>query len=285
MRTRAFAMAVCGLVLSTVAGAGEYAGRFTPDANYVLSGRLACHLPALPDVPFRYVRKGYAADRVFRVLYRELRNAAARPSPDRPDFGGAPWRGINATAVEGEFPRAVATVQAATLAAVGRDGKAIRCVEKGSKVVVRGLKMLDDEATFALWLQRDGLTDGYLLTAPGKLCVRIRRRAIWASYYRSPDVVQVDGGKAVEPGRWFHLAVTWGDEVRVYLDGELMGSEQVDRSGFHSQDTDARAEQLILFNDAWGRNPTTGLADEVRFYNRVLTPQEIRRLAGAKGTK
>ena len=119
IQTRGLSMVACCLALAAAAGAGEYPGRFTPDANYVLSGQLARDLPPLPDVPFHYVREGYAAerlsevppvgthprvalspsdieairrkaefgekaDRVFRVMYRELRNAAARPGPGGP---------------------------------------------------------------------------------------------------------------------------------------------------------------------------------------------------------
>ena len=182
-------------------------------------------------------------------------------------------------AVKGESPEATATVEAAEIVAEGRAGKALRCVEPAAKVVVEGLKMLDDEATFAIWLKRERLTDGYLLVAPDKFAVRLRGKGIWAAYHRSPDTVSVNGDKAVEPGKWFHLAVSFGEEVRVYLNGELRGSAQVDRSAFHTQATDARAGQLVLFNEPWGRGPTPAVADEARLYNRVLTAEEILRLA------
>ena len=89
----------------------------------------------------------------------------------------------------------------------------------------------------------------------------------------------------MQPGVWFHLAVTWGDEVRVYLNGELRGSAQVDRSAFHTRSTDARPERLTLFNESWGRGPVSGVADEVRVYNKVLSPREVERLhqGGAEG--
>ncbi|HUS92347.1 MAG TPA: LamG domain-containing protein, partial [Phycisphaerae bacterium] len=182
-------------------------------------------------------------------------------------------------AVKGESPEATATVEAAEIVAEGRAGKALRCVEPAAKVVVEGLKMLDDEATFAIWLKRERLTDGYLLVAPDKFAVRLRGKGIWAAYHRSPDIVSVNGDKAVEPDKWFHLAVSFGEEVRVYLNGELRDSAQVDRSAFHTQATDARAGQLILFNEPWGRGPVPAVADEARLYNRVLTAEEILRLA------
>ncbi len=111
---------------------GEYRGKFTPDAEYVLSGQLARDLPPLPKVPFHFVKDGFAADRistvpavgvhprvvlspedldaikkkialgpkagkVFNVVLRDLRNKAAMTAPYRNDYGNAPWAGINPT--------------------------------------------------------------------------------------------------------------------------------------------------------------------------------------------
>jgi len=181
------------------------------------------------------------------------------------------------TPVAGQ-PQATARIEDATLADGGRSGKAVEMKEKTAKVVIENLTMLDDACTIAVWLKRSRLTDGFLVDAPGKLGVRLRGKAIWASYYRSPDLAQCNGGKAVEPGTWFHLAVTWGDEVRVYLNGELKASAQVDRSAFHTPSTDARAERIILFNETWERGPVPGIADDVRIYNRVLSAEDIKRL-------
>ena len=74
-------------------------------------------------------------------------------------------------------------------------------------------------------------------------------------------------------------AATWGGEVRVHLNGKLLGRAQVDRSAFHTRATDARAERMILFNEPWGRGPVPGVADEIRLYNKVLSADEIRRLS------
>ncbi len=116
--------------------AAGYRGRFSPDAEYVLSGNLAADLPPLPDVPFgleapRFrddllskvppvgvhlrvvlsprdigeikanIAKGEDADVTFRVCLRELRNKAASPKPMRDTFGNAPWGGIGVIAAKG----------------------------------------------------------------------------------------------------------------------------------------------------------------------------------------
>jgi hypothetical protein len=39
-----------------------------------------------------------------------------------------------------------------------------------------------------------------------------------------------------------------------------------------------RAAEVTLMNTDWGRNPTSGLIDEVRLYNKILTAEEVRRL-------
>jgi hypothetical protein len=35
----------------------------------------------------------------------------------------------------------------------------------------------------------------------------------------------------------------------------------------------------VLFNDNWDRAPLDGVVDEIRLYNRILSPTEVRRLA------
>ncbi|NQT89128.1 chitobiase/beta-hexosaminidase C-terminal domain-containing protein, partial [bacterium] len=161
----------------------------------------------------------------------------------------------------------------------GRKGKGVELKATNAKVVLDGVKMLDDACTVALWLKRERVTDGILLDAPNKLSIRLRNRIIWASYYRSPDIAMANAGNAIDVGKWFHLAVTWGDEVRVYLDGKLLGSAQVDRSAFHTPGTDARAEKFVFFTDTWDRGLVPGIADEMRVYNRVLPLAEIQAIA------
>jgi hypothetical protein len=171
----------------------------------------------------------------------------------------------------------------ATVVDGGRKGKGVELKEKNAKVVLDGVKMLDDACTVALWLKRERLTDGLLLTAPNKLGIRLRGKVIWASYHRSPDIAMANGDKEVEPGKWFHLACTWGDEVKVYLNGRLVGTAQVDRSAFHTGATDARAEEFVFFSDPWDRGLVPGIADEIRVYNRVLAADEIAAIAQEGG--
>ena len=135
MRSLFSVILVC-IVACTAGTAAEYRGRFSPDAEYVLSGKLAADLPPLPDVPFSLeapgfrddllsqvppvgvhprvvlspcdideikanIAKGEDADVTFRVCLRELRNKAAKPKPMRDTFGNAPWGGIGVIAAKG----------------------------------------------------------------------------------------------------------------------------------------------------------------------------------------
>ena len=47
--------------------APRYRGRFTPDADYVLSGQLHRDLPPLPPVPYDLEGPGFAEERLSRV--------------------------------------------------------------------------------------------------------------------------------------------------------------------------------------------------------------------------
>ena len=124
------------LAFAPRASSQEYRGRFSPDAEYVLSGKLAADLPPLPNVPFSLdapgfredllsrvpaagvhprvilspcdideikanIARGEDADVTFRVCLRELRNKAAYPKPMRDTFGNAPWGGIGVIAAKG----------------------------------------------------------------------------------------------------------------------------------------------------------------------------------------
>ncbi|WOO39779.1 LamG-like jellyroll fold domain-containing protein [Rubellicoccus peritrichatus] len=109
----------------------EYRGKFTPDADYVLSGQLAMDLPDLPQVPFRFITdaEGFQSSRlsavpepgvhpriilspsdielirkrvqsldsqgnVFKVSWRDAQNKATL-EPGKQGYNGAPWAGIS----------------------------------------------------------------------------------------------------------------------------------------------------------------------------------------------
>jgi hypothetical protein len=109
---------------------------------------------------------------------------------------------------------------------------------------------------------------------PNKFQVRLRSRdAVWANYHRSPDAVHIQAGEKAANKEWFHLAVTFGERVKVYVDGKLIGSRIVDPSAMYPGSSAYPASMLFMENE------TDGQLDEVRIFNRVLSENEIQRLA------
>jgi hypothetical protein len=82
---------------------------------------------------------------------------------------------------------------------------------------------------------------------------------------------------AMTLGRWFHLVQIYdgvGRTLRLYVDGQLVGSVG---TGFSLRTTDQR-----FFIGTEPESPLKaflGSIDEVRIYNRLLTPQEVAALA------
>lgn len=75
--------------------------------------------------------------------------------------------------------------------------------------------------------------------------------------------------------KWTHVAYVYGDGyARLYVDGQLMDEREAtpDFSTINSRDL-----YIGKFSDSW--YPFNGVIDEVRIYNRTLTPAEVEKLA------
>ena len=71
---------------------------------------------------------------------------------------------------------------------------------------------------------------------------------------------------------WHHVAVTFTDStntLRIYVDGALAttATKALEADG---------AGHVVTLGNQQGNNPFSGLLDDVRIYNRVLTPAEIQ---------
>jgi len=167
--------------------------------------------------------------------------------------------------------RAKATVEGGRLVD-GRQGQALQITGARGKLVLSDISLPDDACTIAFHVRRGKHGDSFPIRAePSKFQVRFRSRdAIWAGYFRSPDEVHTLGGQAMAEKQWFHFAVTYGDFVKVYVDGKLIDSRMVDRSAFHSPATDARAESITFMDGEDG-----GIIDSLRVWNRILSAEEI----------
>ncbi len=75
--------------------------------------------------------------------------------------------------------------------------------------------------------------------------------------------------------KWTHVAYVYGDGyARLYVDGLLMDERETtpDFSNINTRDL-----YIGKFSDSW--YPFNGVIDEVRIYNRALTPAEVEKLA------
>jgi len=80
---------------------------------------------------------------------------------------------------------------------------------------------------------------------------------------------------ALPIGEWYHVAITFDGALgKVYMAGDL-GAE-----GPFSFGTDPDSAMVFGASVANGGNPFNGALDEIRIYDRVLSPFEIRYLAG-----
>jgi len=82
----------------------------------------------------------------------------------------------------------------------------------------------------------------------------------------------------IGPGKWYHVAVTYdGANMRIYKDGVEVASTA--KTG--TPDVNASVGAAIGNQPAGaGSAPFDGLIDDVRIYNRALTPVEISAMAG-----
>jgi len=101
--------------------------------------------------------------------------------------------------------------------------------------------------------------------------------ATWAEYIRfrikftSAGAVDITAFDAPRQ-KWLHIAATWdGQYVRVFIDGEQKGISP-DLTG----DT-LIAHSADFFIGKMNTYRHKGIIDEVRFYNRALTPSDIKR--------
>jgi hypothetical protein len=82
----------------------------------------------------------------------------------------------------------------------------------------------------------------------------------------------VGTGDAVLPeGEWEHVAVTFdGARLHIYVGGEVRGSGDTFSFG-----TDKQANVQFGCGQVNGGNPFNGALDEVRIYDRALSPFEV----------
>jgi len=85
-------------------------------------------------------------------------------------------------------------------------------------------------------------------------------------------------GAPLVPRRWSHIVATFeGNDQKIYTDGEVIGDGATLASKHHKINTDGGNFFLrypVLYRDAV-KPPFKCMMDDVRVYNRVLTPEEV----------
>jgi len=154
-------------------------------------------------------------------------------------------------------------------------GQGVAFTGENSHLELTGLQWPEPACTISMWLKRGKSGDSLAFRGmPNKFQARLRSRdAVWTGYHRSPDEVHVQAGEKAANKQWFHLAVTFGEWVKVYVDGELIGRRIVDPSAMYPGSSAYPASMRFMEDE------TDGQLDEVRIFNRVLSDNEIRTLA------
>ena len=86
-----------------------------------------------------------------------------------------------------------------------------------------------------------------------------------------------DTGRRITPGQWYHAFVTYGDEMKLYLDGALVARQPYTGSQF-----DGSTFRFGRHNEGdpqWFK----GAIDDVRFYNQELSAEVIEQISETAG--
>lgn len=112
-----------------------------------------------------------------------------------------------------------------------------------------------------------------------QLCIQNGRVAVILD--SCDDATPYVAGTTLSINAWHHVAVTWdGSEIRLYLNGV---SDMSPAARSTTLGTDTRA--VYLGGRIGNTDISTGIVDDVRFYNRALTAAEVAAIAaGGKPT-
>ena len=100
-------------------------------------------------------------------------------------------------------------------------------------------------------------------------------------YVRCPDFNNVVGNTSVPLNQWIHLAVTFivGDQTILYLNGVSDKSQATVGVGPLGTGSAISLARAGAYNGLY----VNGQLDDIRIYNRALSPQEIRTLSTRRG--
>jgi hypothetical protein len=131
---------------------------------------------------------------------------------------------------------------------------------------------LQDSYTIEAWVRATSLSADRTIISKGNQYA-IKLVAGGGLYFYSSEMGPISSGATLQSNAWSHIAVTFdisADQVRFYLNGSLITTV----SGVLNTQSDY--SQLYIGAGDGQSDPMIGYLDEVRIWNKVLTPAEIK---------
>jgi hypothetical protein len=153
---------------------------------------------------------------------------------------------------------------------VGKIGNGLKLRGGNSNITVSSLPMPENALTLCYWYRIDKLSDVTIIGGSTDSCptAKMRRFNIFAEFLRNSPAANCDLSiLGIKPGEWFHVAIVYGDNVEIFVNGEL-------RAKVAKTDPLKRAQikELFMFSGL------DGAIDEVRIYNKILDAATLKNL-------
>jgi len=180
--------------------------------------------------------------------------------------------------------------------APGKVGKALRCDGKQSCQAVPHSPDLEPERmTIEAWVRMEEIPTG---KEPRRWIVNKNTHEFTESHYalmidgdKAGAYLNIGGGQencheawsapnALRAGHWHHLAMSYdGKVLKVYLDGRAVASKEINKKRVPGE------TPLYIGRRVDGHVTFNGLIDEVRFYNRALSDEQIHLRFGGQAVE
>ena len=144
-------------------------------------------------------------------------------------------------------------------------------------------QVADEDFTITGWFNYNYNDDSIMLSFGNNRIFRLWRNStgdVFAAWLRSPtNWHKLESTTALTPNRWYHGAISYSaaaTELKIYLNGELDGVMVLPEA--HTQNNSA---QLAIGGNPLGSGQHFGgVLDDFQVYDRVLSAQEIKAIAG-----
>jgi len=153
----------------------------------------------------------------------------------------------------------------------GNDGDALELDGSGDWVDYGNKLQITDAITIACWINPAGLTgDRGFVARNGAYAFKSSSNHL---RFTTPGILDHDALNAtLQVGTWQHVAVTFRPEQTA---GAVFYINGVEMERLNSSAMSAGTGPFLVGNNQWGQT-FTGLIDDVRVYNKILTAEELR---------